>query len=198
MTTVGAATALRSDFSRPKKLQRTTWVGLFLVLMVVIAGPAPVPCYADQEFDQGLGAAYAGDLDAAIQLWTVAIRRSPRCYEAYVNRGAASFRKGNMIQGVRDWHKARTLSPTFAYAVDTGDFINVSQPTPRSLGFVKALELDPEFAGAVTMSGATFLDLGQKRLAAELFGKAVELTKNPMLKNDFDYWGRQIDSKRSR
>ncbi len=90
------------------------------------------------------------------------------------------------------------MSPTFAYALDTGDFINVSQQNPRALGFVKTLELDPDFAGAVTMSGATYLDLGQKKLAAELFGKAVELTKNPMLKNDFDYWRKSIESKRSK
>ncbi|MEW6347567.1 MAG: tetratricopeptide repeat protein [Thermodesulfobacteriota bacterium] len=166
-------------------------------LVLVVAGLFPAPCLAAPDFDQGLEAAHAGDLDTAIHHWTATIKRAPRCYEAYVNRGTAYFRKGNVIQGVRDWHKARVLSPTFAYATDTGDFINILPQPPRSLGFVKTLELDPEFAGAVTMSGATYLDLGQRRLAAELFRKAVELTKNPVLKNDFDYWRREIESKRS-
>ena len=166
----------------------------FLMMHGIVVGT----CRAAGEFESGLRAANAGDFDGAIDLWTAEIRRNPRSYEALVNRGTAHFRNGRVLQGVRDWYRARNLAPIFAYAFASGDFINVPRETNRSLSFVKALEIDPDFSTAVIMAGVTYLDLGRKKLAAELFRKSIELTKNPMLKNELDYWVKEIESKQSR
>ena len=178
-------------------------VGAYILLVLLWAslmlyGISVTTCQAAGEFESGLRAANAGDLDGAINLWTAEIQRNPRGYEALVNRGTAQLRNGRILQGIRDWYGARNLTPTFAYAFASGDFINVPRGTNRSLSFVKALEIDPDFSAAVILAGATYLDLGRKKLAAELFRKSIELTKNPMLKNELDYWVKGIESKQRR
>ncbi len=171
---------------------------IFLCALLIVHTIGLTTCRSAEEFESGLQAAYAGDLDRAIGLWTAEIQRNPRCYEALVNRGTAHFRNGSVLKGIRDWYKARNLTPTFAYALASGDFINVPRGKQGTLSFVKALEIEPDFAGDILMAGATYLDLGRKKLAAELFKKSIELTKNPILKNELDYWVKGIESRPTR
>ena len=119
----------------------------------------PAIVQAAGEFEQGLRAARSGDLARAIEMWTVVIDRNPKSYAAYVNRGSAYLRSGHVFKGISDWHKARSLSPVFAYGVYTGDLVLQASGNTAMLNYAASLELDPEHVASVIMVGALYMDL---------------------------------------
>lgn len=135
-------------------------------------------------FDRGMNAARDGDFQQAIHFWSRYLKTHPQSYPALVNRGSAYWLTGSVLNGVLDWHKAGKFSPPFAYAYCPGDFLLLSQE--RMLGYAMALELEPELTASVIMIGALFEDCGRRDLAVELFTKAVDLTRNPLLKGRFE------------
>jgi len=143
---------------------------------------------AADDFDQGLAALFGGRYDAAIRSLTQVIRKNPKSYAAYVNRGTAYFRSGRVFKGVLDWNKARDLSPLFAYGVYTGEVIVRPPGNPDVIGFAAPVELDPEYIPSVEMTGIMLMDLGRDKIAAELYRKSMDLTKNPLLKTHLEYW----------
>lgn len=153
---------------------------------------APLRCESADYFRRGLEAARAGELDRAIQYWTGSLKRRPDCYAAYVNRGSAYMMKGYVARGISDWHKAKKCAPIFAYGVYVVDFIDRARGDKRILNFAKPLELDPDRIPSVLMTAAIYLDLGRDKKAADLYGKSIELTRNPMLKNHLEYWVKSI------
>lgn len=93
-----------------------------------------------------------------------------------------------------DWHRASELSPAFAYAVYTGDFVGQSSGRGRLLNYVVSIELDPDRIVSVLMMGMMYLDLGQSEKVAELYRKSANLTKNPLLKSELDYWANMLET----
>jgi len=73
-------------------------------------------------------------------------------------------------------------------------FIEQAGGDKRILNFAKSLELDPDYVASVSMTGAMLLDLGRTEDALELFRCAMELTRNPLLKNHFDHWIKSLES----
>jgi tetratricopeptide (TPR) repeat protein len=149
---------------------------------------------ASHEFERGLAAARAGRLDRAVRLWSRVIKRNPNSYSSYINRGSAYIRSGYVFRGIRDWHKARALSPAFAYAVYYSDFIGEASGDPATLNYVMSTELDPDYVPSVIMTGITYLEVGRTDKAVELYRNSVDLTKNPLLKSFLDYWITSIES----
>jgi tetratricopeptide (TPR) repeat protein len=147
-----------------------------------------------EEVDKGIAEARSGRLDAAIKIWTKVIEKRPKCYAAHVNRGTAYIRTGYVLRGIMDWNRARSLSPMFAYGVYFGDFITEAPRNKDVLNFAASLELDPDHVPSVSMMGSTFMDLGRKDKAVQLFRNSVDLTKNPLLKNHLEYWAASIES----
>jgi tetratricopeptide (TPR) repeat protein len=147
-----------------------------------------------EEVEKGIAEARSGRFDSAIKIWTKVIKKRPRCYAAHVDRGAAYMRTGHILRGVMDWNRARYLSPMYAYGVYFSDFITEASRNKDVLNFAASLELEPDHVASVLMMGATFLDVGRKDKAAQLFRNSVDLTKNPLLKNDFEYWAASIES----
>jgi hypothetical protein len=129
-------------------------------------------------------------------MWTVVIKREPKCYAAYVNRGSAYLRSGYVFRGIADWHRARDLSPVFAYSVYTGDVLLQASGNTAMLNYAAPLELEPEYVASIIMIGALYVDLGKTAMAAELFRKSMDLTKNPLLKSHLDYWANEIEGKK--
>jgi tetratricopeptide (TPR) repeat protein len=169
---------------------------MILSVTVALGGfcvPTDVP--AAGEFEQGLKAARGGDLARAIQMWTAVIKRNPKSYAAHVNRGSACLRSGYVFQGIADWHKARDLSPVFAYSVYTGDLLVQASGNTAMLNYAAPLELEPEYVASIIMIGALYMDLGRTAMAAELFRKSMDLTKNPLLKTHLNYWANEIEGK---
>ena len=147
------------------------------------------------EIEKGVVAAQSGQLDLAIDIWTKAIKKNPRSYAAHVNRGTAYMKTGHVSKAVIDWHRARALSPLFAYSVYCEDFIFEAPGNPAMLSYAAALELEPDYIVSVTMFGSMLLDLGQKARAVELFRRSVDLTMNDMLKARLEYWADSIGRK---
>lgn len=145
-------------------------------------------------FEKGIFEARDGDLERAIDSWSSAIKKNPRDYGAYVNRGSAHMQMGYVLKGVRDWNKAVNLSPPFAYAVFTGDAVRNSFRAGSLLGFVVSLEIDPDYVASVVMMATNYIDLGQTDLAKELYSKSVDLTRNPLLKSHLESWSKSLDS----
>ncbi len=146
------------------------------------------------EVEKGIAEARSGRLEAAIETWTKVIEKRPKCYAAHVNRGSAYMLTGHVFRGILDWNRARSMSPMYAYGVYFSDFITETPKNKDMLNFVASLELEPDHVASVLMMGATFLDVGRKDKAAQLFRNSVDLTKNPILKNDFEYWAASIES----
>ncbi|MBM3300516.1 MAG: tetratricopeptide repeat protein [Deltaproteobacteria bacterium] len=162
--------------------------GLSRLIVTVTLLSLGVRCWASQDLDRGLNALRDGQPEVAVQLWTRVIESNPNSYAAHVNRGSALMTTGHVLMGIRDWHKARGLSPLFAYGVFTGDFVRQGSGDPSVLSFAAALELDPDHVASVVMMGITYLDLGLTDEAVELYRKSIDLTKNPLLKSYLDHW----------
>ncbi len=154
----------------------------------------PVIGAASGEFERGLAAARSGRLDQAVRLWSKTIKRNPKSYSAYINRGSAYIHSGYIFRGIQDWHKARELSPAFAYAVYGGLFIEEAPGDPAMLNYAMSTELDPDYVPSVIMTGITYLDVGRTDKTVELYRNSIELTKNPLLKSFLDYWITSIES----
>ena len=163
---------------------------IFLVIITSSALLSSTSVYArpTNAFEQGLKAARSGQLDRAIKFWSKTIRKRPRCYAAYINRGTAHMQNGQIIKCINDWYRAKKVEPLFAFGVCPADYIPEPSSRPRLLGYAKSTELDPNHITSVVMTGIAYAELGYKKLAAELFRKCVDLTKNPMMKNNFDHW----------
>lgn len=146
------------------------------------------PCEAGRDLDRGLRALRGGRVEAAISLWTKAIQKNPKSYAAHVNRGSAYLLSGYVLRGIRDWYEAESLCPLFAYAVFDGEFIPEASHNAAMLNYAASLELDPDHVASVLMMGVAYLDFGLPERAAELYRKSIDLTKNPLLKSQFDHW----------
>ncbi len=170
----------------------------WLSVMILAVGALAVPCTAGRAselFQEALYQANEGRLDHAIDLWSKFLRRHPKSYAAYANRGAAYFWVGHVYKGVMDWHKAKELSPLFAYALYNGRFLPEVPRNSTMLNYAMSLELEPDYFPSVYMTGSLFLDLGRTDRAIAIFRKSVDLTKNPLLKNHFEHWIESLESK---
>ncbi len=172
-------------------LTQSIKVILSILVVLAIISFESVNCSADS-FVDGIRDAKAGKLDRAVEAWTRVIRRNPRSYEAYMNRGSANMCSGYVFRGIIDWSIARELSPLFAYAVFTGDFIRQTSRKSPFLNYAVSVELDPDYIGSVLMMGVTYLDLGLTVMTADLYTKSADLTRNPLLKSQLDYWAKSL------
>lgn len=162
-----------------------------LVASCLVCAPYPVSCSDD--LDRGLQAAAEGRLDEAVMLWTSVIKKNPKSYAAHVNRGSAYIKTGYIFKGIMDWHRAWQLSPFFAYAVYTGDFVRQASGNPAILNYAASLELDPDLIPSVAMMGLTYLELGRPKKAVQLYRKSMDLTKNPLTKSNLGFWAVSIE-----
>ena len=172
-----------------RRFKNTTLVALFLGLSLLIWSDAAI---AD-EFARGIVAMDTGQDDLAIRSFSSYLARRPQTYEALINRGAAFMRSGHVYEAVSDWSKADDIAPLFGYAFYTADIIRVVSPRNSPVKYVASIELFPEKAGSVVMTGAAYLDLGLTSRAIDLFRMSVRLTKNPLFKTDLEYWVKSLD-----
>jgi Tfp pilus assembly protein PilF len=163
-----------------------------MAMFMVVETSSICPAASD-EVEVGLQSLKAGQLQRAINFWSVAIRKNPKSYAAYVNRGTAYMQCGYVFRGIADWHKARKFSPVFAYGVFTGGYIRQASGNALMLNYAASLELDPDHIPSVAMMGITYLDLGLREKAVELYRKSVDLTKNPLRKSRLEHWVESLE-----
>jgi tetratricopeptide (TPR) repeat protein len=167
---------------------------MLLTLYLLFGGQAPgYAANSARDFNRGLEAGRDGDLDRAIYYWSRTILQDEDCYAAYVNRGTAYFLTGQVMNGVVDWHEATKYAPIFAYGVFAPRFIEQATGKRNVLNFARPLEIDPDLTASILMMGAGYVDLGRKRSAARLFRMSIELTKNPVLKNQLEHWATSLE-----
>lgn len=167
-----------------------------MLIFIIFLGGAGPHAWPQDAVNKGVEAARGGRLDKAIELWSRAIRKNPKSYAAYINRGSAYMMTGFVLKGIDDWHKAKKYEPIFAYGVYRPGFIEEGPADKRALNFGKPLEIDPDYVSSVAMTAAAYLDLGKDPLAAELFRMSIDLTRNPLLKQHLHYWIKTIESSR--
>jgi tetratricopeptide (TPR) repeat protein len=173
-------------------------IAFIISVFVIVVTPYWTPAAqarSRSDFRLGLKAARAGQLDAAVKLWSKTIKRNPRLYAAYVNRGTAYMQLGAVVDGIKDWHKALKIAPVFAYGLCPGDFIPNDTRRGPLVGYVKSTELDPDYIPSVMMIGIAYSELGYAKIAADLYRRSVDLTKNPMMKNLFDHWKSELEKR---
>ena len=175
-------------------LRTITKIAAVLIITCSSLVFVPADSTASEDIEQGLIAARSGQLDRAVRSWSRAIRKNPKSYAAYINRGSAYILSGHVLRGILDWHKAREFSPAFAYASYGGHFIGEAAGDPAMLNYAMSTELDPDYVPSVVMTGITYLDVGRTDKALELYRNSIDLTKNPLFKSFLDYWIASIES----
>jgi hypothetical protein len=171
-----------------RRFKNTILAALFLGLSLLIWSDHAI---AD-EFARGIQAMDAGQDDMAIRSFSSYLARRPQTYEALINRGAAFMRSGHVYEAVSDWSDADEVAPMFGYAFYTADILRSVAPKKSPVKYVASIELYPEKAGSVVMTGAAYLDLGLKSRAVDFFRMSVRLTKNPLFKTDLEYWVKSL------
>jgi tetratricopeptide (TPR) repeat protein len=182
----GSTRAGLNDSFSIKALPLDFKVLILIALVCCVAAPAS-PVSADH-FDRGFDAAMRGQMDEAVNFWTDHLRRNPKSYETLVNRGYAYFIGGHTLKAVSDWRQARQFAPAFAYAFCPAAFMKRPNAETPMVGFAVALELDPDYVASVIMTGSLYQDIGRTQLAIELYEMSKDLTKNPLLKAQFEHW----------
>ncbi|MDR3604640.1 MAG: hypothetical protein P4L38_08405 [Syntrophaceae bacterium] len=145
------------------------------------------------DFTQGIQALDRGQHELAVKFFSSYLARKPGTYEALVNRGTAFVRSGHVYHAISDWHRAGELAPLYAYAFYSDNVIRSVTANNKQIKYVASIELVPERAVSVVMTGAMFLDFGLKSSAIDLFRMSISLTSDPIFKTDLEYWIKTLD-----
>jgi tetratricopeptide (TPR) repeat protein len=130
---------------------------------------------------RGLAFADKGQIDKAIEDYTVAISLQPNDPDAYVNRGIALSKKGQIDQAIENYKVAISLEPDSAkgYLNRGVAFSNKGLYDQGIEDFTAAISLKPDYTEAYVNRGVAFAMKG-------LYDRGVEdLTKALSLKPDF-------------
>jgi len=112
---------------------------------------------------------------AAIDACTVLIRSNPRNDGAFVNRGIAYRRLGDMDRAIRDYDEAIRVNPRAADAFNNrGNAFRALDEHDRAMrDYDEAIRLDPHYAHALNNRGIIFLELGDAHRAIVDFDRAI-------------------------
>jgi tetratricopeptide (TPR) repeat protein len=121
----------------------------------------------------------------AIEACTSIIFLDPTNDGAFVNRGIAQRRLGNILYAIRDFDEAIRLNPEAADAFNNrGNAYRGLQDLDRALkDYDQALRLNPRYAHAYNNRGIIFLELGELDDAVHDFDRAI--AESPAYANAF-------------
>ena len=113
---------------------------------------------------------------AAIDACTSIIFLDPTNDGAFVNRGIAYRRIGDLEQALRDYGEAIRLNPNAADAFNNrGNAYRALNDVQRAIrDYDEAIRLDPQYAHAYNNRGVVFLEIGEPGRAADDFDEAIE------------------------
>jgi serine/threonine protein kinase/Flp pilus assembly protein TadD len=139
----------------------------------------------------GVGYAFLGQNDQAVECYRKAIELDPKYAIAHYNLGIALVRQGKPDEAITCYHKAIELDPKFAWAnIGLGNaLVRHGKPDEAIAEYRKAIELDSKFAAAHIGLGNALL--AQKKLdeAIAEYGKAIdELDPNDSRGNNELAW----------
>ncbi len=121
--------------------------------------------------------ARAGNTEAAIDDFNLAIRVDATCWRALHNRGVLLAQAGQFEQAFDDFHRTIELNPSFAKAHSNRAalYVLAGELEPALRDYQRAIELDPQFAIAYRGCGRTCHLLGRTDEALEHLTRAIEL-----------------------
>jgi tetratricopeptide (TPR) repeat protein len=113
---------------------------------------------------------------AAIEACTSVIFLDPQNDGAFVNRGIAYRRIGDVESAIRDYDHAIELNPNAADAYNNrGNAYRALREFGRAVrDYDEAIRLNPRYAHAYNNRGVIFLETGEPGLAASDFSQAIE------------------------
>ena len=113
---------------------------------------------------------------AAVDACTLVIESDPQNDGAFVNRGIAYRRLGDLDRAIRDYDEAIRLNPRAADAYNNrgNAFRALDDLTRARRDYDEAIRLNPHYAHAFNNRGIVFLELGELDRAMEDFDKALE------------------------
>lgn len=112
---------------------------------------------------------------ATLEACTALIQSNPRNDGAYVNRGIAYRRLGDLDRAIRDYDEAIRVNPRAADAFNNrGNAFRARDEHERAMrDYDQAIRLDPHYAHAFNNRGITFLELGDPRRSIVDFDRAI-------------------------
>ncbi|MEX2091202.1 MAG: tetratricopeptide repeat protein [Pirellulales bacterium] len=121
--------------------------------------------------------ARAGNSEAAMADFALAIRVDAKCWRALHNRGVLLAQTGQFEPAFDDFHHAIELNPTFAkaYANRAALYVLADEVEPGLADYQRAVDLDPNFAIAHRGCGRVCHMLGRMDEAFEQLSQAIEL-----------------------
>jgi tetratricopeptide (TPR) repeat protein len=122
---------------------------------------------------------------AAIAACTSIINLDPHDDGAFVNRGIAYRRIGDLERAIKDYDEAIRLNPRAADAFNNrGNAFRLRDELDRAMrDYDEALRLNPHYAHAYNNRGIIFLEMGEVDRAIEDFSKAI--AEDPSYSNAF-------------
>ena len=121
------------------------------------------------------GQCLADATPAAVDACTAIILLNPRNDGAFVNRGIAYRRIGDIDRAIRDYEGAIRLNPNAADAFNNrGNAFRAKDAFHRAIrDYDEAIRLDPHYAHAFNNRGIIFLDMGDADRAILDFDRAI-------------------------
>jgi len=110
-----------------------------------------------------------------LTLWDDAVHQSPQSCRAYLNRGAAYQRQGDLDHALADYNMAIGLGPVEAVTLSNRGMIfeEKGEPDLALANFNLAIKTNPSFAGTYINRGKLYLMEGKFDQALEDFNKAI-------------------------
>ncbi len=110
-------------------------------------------------------------------LWDDVVHKSPQDQRAYLNRGAAYQRQGDLDHALADYNMVIGLGPVDAVTLSNrGNIFRMKGAFDLALAnFNLAVKINPSYAGAYINRGLLYQDEGKFGLALADFNKEIEL-----------------------
>lgn len=135
------------------------------------------PVVAAAAWKRGNSAFHAGDLDAAMQAYTEAIRLAPQDAEPYVHRGTVLYTLRRYEDALGDFTLAQRLDPNLALLYNNRGvtYVALGQTAFALADFEEALMLNVEYALAWYNRAAVFMTMRRYRLATHSYTRAIAI-----------------------
>jgi|GEM_PF-1142113 len=132
---------------------------------------------AQQLVNDGVKQHLSGNYSAAISLYNVALRLDGNREKAYLNRGFAYVRLGELERGIEDYDKAIALKPQWAtpYANKADALVDLNLPQHALESANQAIRLDANLLHAYANRARAYTLLRRDADAAKDVTKAIQL-----------------------
>jgi tetratricopeptide (TPR) repeat protein len=135
------------------------------------------PVAATQQYQDGLTAVAAGNLNQAMSNFDQAIKLDPQYFQAYIERGNVKTEVGDLPGAVADYTTAITLNPkSVAAYYNRGTVLSKSGRHQLAIAdYDTAIRIDPQYAQAYMNRGNELDDLGDSAGAISSYDRAIQM-----------------------